>query len=262
MYDRIIVAVNDPFETRAVTVGVEFARSIGARCELAAVVSPGLEERNRAALNELARGLGPMVIARVITDDGRPVAQQVAHLGGVAGALLCLGTTARHAVGEVLLGSVGADVIRYSRHPLLAIGPQCRTRLDGSIVKVAVDGKSAAESIVASAAGLAVSLRARVQFLFVANPAPTTYERRYLHDLTLRATGSKVESSIEFIESSDVRRALLEAFDTPDTLIGAMATHGLGRVERLFAGSVALNVLRSARCPILVSNVAPRTTDL
>lgn len=251
MYDRIIVPVNDAIATRAVSVGGDLARSLGARLELASVVSRGLESRNRAALAELARGLGPDVGTRVVADDGEPIGRQLARLGADRGALLCLGTKARHPAAEVVFGSVGEEAIRRSERPLLAVGPACRRHLAGSTVKIAVDGTEGAESVVESAAALANALGARAQLVLVTKSGSTAFERCYLDDLAHRTVAHDV--SAEVVEGADVRRVLVEAFGTHDTVIAAMATHGLGKVERLFGGSVALDVLRTARCPILIA---------
>lgn len=263
MYDKIIVPVNDPIETPAVSIGLDLARAMKGRLELASVVSHGVEQRDLGALAELARRLGPDVSARVITDDDEPIARQLARLAGETGALMCLDSKARRAIGEVLLGSVGEEVIRCSRHPLLAIGPQCRRRLAGSKVKVAVDGTVTAEAVVTAAARLAAALSATTELLLVTGPVVAAYERAYLEDLAAKVGEAGIPAAIELIDVDgvDVRQVLVEAFNTPETSIGAMATHGLGKMERLAGGSVVLDVLREVHCPIMVSSTGSRASQ-
>jgi nucleotide-binding universal stress UspA family protein len=255
-YLKVIVPVADAIDPVLGHLAAQLAERIGAEAEVVAVASPGLEDLDemqlRAEIDRLELPLG----VHVVTDNGDVAGSLLAATAERRG-LLCLGTRGASAFGDALFGSVATDVIRRSRRELLVVGPQCAPDLDGDTLVIAIDGSDGARTIVPAAVDLAglLDLRPRlVEVLTASNVSPS--ERRAelarLADVARLANPSDTGGDEILVHGSRVAETLVAMSAQPQVALLAMATHALGRFERLVGGSVTLDVVRRAQCPVLV----------
>ena len=148
-------------------------------------------------------------------------------------------------------------MIRRSRRELLVVGPQCAPDLSGDTLVIAIDGSDGARTIVPAAVDLAglLDLRPRlVEVLTAGNVSPS--ERRAelarLADVARLADPASTDGDQILVHGSRVPETLISMSGQPQVALLAMATHALGRFERLIGGSVTLDVVRRAECPVLV----------
>jgi nucleotide-binding universal stress UspA family protein len=258
-YSRVVVPVAATIDPVVARIASQIAERIGLSAEVLAVVSPGLEELDRMELEAEVAHLGMALGVHVVADDGdvpgAVLAATVARRG-----LLCLGTRGASAVGEALLGSVAADVIRRSRQEVLVVGPRCDHVLRGDTFLIAIDGSDGARAIVPAAVDLAGLLGLRPRLVEVLTSGMSPSERRSelarLADVA-RLAGAPDAGEETLLHGSRVAETLLSLSAEPRVALLALATHGLGRFERLLAGSVTLDVVRRARCPVLVARRHP-----
>ena len=260
-YAKVIVPIGDTIDPMVARIAGQLADRIGASVEVLAVVSPGLEELDamqlRAEIGELRRPMG----LHLVTDDGDVPGALLTEAAARRG-LICLGTRGATAFGEALFGSVAGEVIRRSRRELVVVGPHCRPELQGDTLVIAIDGSEEARAIVPAAVDLAgmLDLRPRlVEVLPAGNSSPT--ERRVelarLADVARIAELARPNDEQILVHGSRVDETLVAMSGQSRVAMLAMATHGQSRFERLVGGSVTLDVVRRAQCPVLVG---PRST--
>jgi nucleotide-binding universal stress UspA family protein len=69
---------------------------------------------------------------------------------------------------------------------------------------------------------------------------------------TARLAGTRTSDEQILVHGSRVAETLVNMSTHPSVAMLAMATHGIGRFERLLGGSVTLDVIRRASRPVLV----------
>ncbi|NML31199.1 universal stress protein [Paraburkholderia antibiotica] len=140
-------------------------------------------------------------------------------------------------------------------------------------ILVALDGGSASKRALEEVLGLAALTKAVVHPLYVVDKTPLFSYAGYYDPITLidalrrdgravlgaaeRACASaEVECRAEMVESNslsdDVASAVLRHAQRVRADLIVMGTHGRRGVRRLVIGSVAEQVLRLARCPVLL----------
>ncbi len=210
-----------------------------------------------------------------ITEDGSP-AGLITDIAERIGADLVVITT--HGAGGFApdwLGSVADSVIRHSHRPVLAL-PANDEHLGEAFTPrkllVTLDGSDRASAILPIAKDLAVAFGAEIDLVRIVAPyvpgdvvatlaadkpdpfgidAETVHARKALDDAAapLVAVGIKVTKTVR-VDLSPTRSLLDHVKETqPDCI--AIATQGRG-VSRLFVGSVADKLIRSAGRPVLV----------
>jgi nucleotide-binding universal stress UspA family protein len=216
--------------------------------------------------------------------DG-PVARRIAeHVAARGPELVIMTTHGRGGLGRALIGSVADELTRRATVPLLLLRPDMHGSRESAPravrrVLVPLDGSPPAEEAIevaleiVGAQGVTYSL---MHVLSPALPVPTgdgivpvpetvTQEEReaaerYLAALAkgLRARGVDAEAWTLFDRAP--ARAIADcAADVGADLI-AMATHARGGMARLLAGSVAGEVVRSCRIPVLLVRRADAET--
>lgn len=164
-------------------------------------------------------GLGVPRVGWRQLGSGR-VADAIVGGGRAPGTFLCMALGSRHAPGSMLMSSVTEEVLRRSPVPVLVAGPRLAapTGAFASVV-VAAEGSEVATRAVAVATELAARLAMPLR--------------------TVR------------VESPDPAGAILRAVDhdAPVLVVGA---HKRGGPRRFALGSVALDLVRRAPCPVLV----------
>jgi universal stress protein A len=124
-------------------------------------------------------------------------------------------------------------------------------------VIVPIDFSEASEHAAVYAAGLARQLGASVHFVHASEPeeGPRADRAYWLLRHRLVAFSDRIASGIE--HSSEIRQGdPIEAIIAAVTDYGAdlvvMSTHGRSGLSHLLMGSIAEEVIRSVRCPVLV----------
>lgn len=239
----------------AIGVGRSLADRVGADLELLSVTTTRYENTTAAALRSLAAEHGTGVAHKVVTIDhddveGRLVEEVLAR----PDALWCVGSHGRTAVGELLFGSVSADLVRDAEIPILVVGPRAVDRPQADVIAVALDGSDHAEAILPAVAQLAAALGMRIRLLEVGrshldggDASETAYVARVASSL---ATDGSIDYDV-LVGNADHELADYVG-RTSDVRILAMSTRGVPAGARLSVPSTAMRVLRHADVPVLM----------
>ncbi|MBR9988526.1 MAG: universal stress protein [Gemmatimonadetes bacterium] len=200
--------------------------------------------------------------------------------------LIVMTTHGRSGVERAWLGSVADSVIRTSTRPVLLVRPGDGTPAsaadtdDVGHVLITLDGSKTAEYAISMARRyatadtrftllrvvppLAQQLSARGRDLYWAayeSPSSRRAADDYLQQVagTLREAGIVVETAV--VESTSPAAVITDYADEHAVDMIALTTAGAGGMKRLFLGSVADKVVRSARVPVLVCNARRIGTD-
>ncbi|MBB5428954.1 universal stress protein [Paraburkholderia sp. CNPSo 3155] len=140
-------------------------------------------------------------------------------------------------------------------------------------ILVALDGSSSSKRALKEAVGLAALMKGVVHPLYVVDKTPLFSYAGYYDPITfidaVRKTGRSalaeaeracagagVKCRAELVEtnnlSDDVASAVLRHANQAHAELLVMGTHGRRGVRRLVIGSVAEQVMRFARCPVLL----------
>jgi nucleotide-binding universal stress UspA family protein len=259
MFNRIIVPVDgSPASWRAVSVGDQLAADCDAELELvyvgAAPTDPVIDRITdrigktdwRASAPTFTTLHGPHGAAQAIAD----------HAGAINGSMVVMANSGRGR-SEAVLGSVMTEVLALTFGPMIVVGPHVDT--DGTFADelvVTVDGSDLSETAVGLAGAWGIGMHLRPWVVSVIEPGPPVadasesgYVAGVAHRLQAR-TGRDVE--YEVLHGDNPARAIdLFAEDLGAKLI-VMSTHGRGGMSRLMVGSVAADVIRRSRCPVVL----------
>ena len=188
--------------------------------------------------------------------------------------LIAMATHGRGGLSRLLLGSVASGVVRSVQVPVLLIRGQSAWKpwATGKVL-VPLDVSEASEGILPVAERLARWRDVTIILFQVVEPLPSPADtstrldewmgvrgkdaKRYLAKVAepLRDKGLRVECAVRFGRAAETIAAFA-AEERVDLI--AMVTHGRSGLGRLFFGSVAEGVLRSAAVPVLVLKHAER----
>jgi nucleotide-binding universal stress UspA family protein len=228
------------------------------------VYSAALADEAEAALEWIARPLaGVAATSRAVPSTS--VAQGLKDVAAAEDALaIVVGPSHRGALGRVLPGSVGQQLLRSAPCPVAVApsghwGSAGRGRI-GTIGVGFADAPEAGEALRA-AAGIAASTGAAIRVLGAVELGAADLSFGWSsgeleHELltaalerAIDAIEAPVEISAEVVEGyADDELARLA--DEVDLLI--CGSRGRGALGRVLLGSVSAGVLRKARCPVLI----------
>lgn len=151
-------------------------------------------------------------------------------------------------------GNVAEVLVRDVHRPVILIHPQNKpvTELRTDHIMIPLDGSRHGESVIKHALELS-DASSRLTLLTVAISAENVEAAYDYLDLVaeeLRAEGHTVTCDV-IVSSSEANAILLHAAEHNVDVI-CMATHGRNAVRRLLMGSVANEVLRGAKIPVLL----------
>ena len=237
-----IVVPVDPFgpPRMAVPVAAVLARQAGLGVDIVTAPPYWLPHADlTSCVGEARAADGPWVDSEVLAATSDPAAAIVDHVRRHRAPMVCMATRERSPLGEVVLGSVSAGVVRSSPVPVLLVGPRVESfgpRVERIVA--CLDGSEPAARALPVAADLAAQIAAELVRLRVAAsdeaatfPAPVQVEVVY--------------------DDSPARAIARYGGDRGDTII-AMATRARGAIRRLVLGSVSRAVVHHAACPVLV----------
>jgi nucleotide-binding universal stress UspA family protein len=182
--------------------------------------------------------------------------------------LIVMGTHGRSGLRRLVLGSVTEEVVRRAPVPVLTVGRGAKPpeRLEGGRLLVPVDFSEQQPRLLAHARELALAYGMSLTLLHVVErtslpdvygismdaPGPGALAERTEEVLEERAEELR-EHGIEVegvVRRGHPAEETLEAAETLDADLLAIATHGRAGVERMLMGSVAEKVIRRAPCPV------------
>jgi nucleotide-binding universal stress UspA family protein len=184
-----------------------------------------------------------------------------------ADALVCMTTRGRGVVRATLLGSVAEAVVRSSEAPVLFVGPKVAADWhldDDPLILAGLDGSRASVSAARAAGDLAGSIHARVRAVVVLRPTDAAPVGEYQGDLAM------LEQVTDEVGRHCVQadHRIVDGFDPADTLAAlaasdrvaaiSVASHGRSGLARVVLGSVAMQTIRRAPCPVLVTGPGVR----
>jgi nucleotide-binding universal stress UspA family protein len=236
-------------------------------------------ELQRSYLGDFARGLArdgsPSVTWELLDGRAGPALSDAASTWDAD--LLVMTTHGRGPLSRLWLGSVADYVVRHATRPVLLIHPRDavdwpQPDLGVRTVLVPTDFSVESEAVLETAVALAKAYRAGIELVHVLVPSfagspllpypiPTSPELVELERATaedalqavaarLRAAGAEVETQLLY--GPTVASALLELLKQDSSRMVAIATHGLGGIQRAVLGSVADKVIRGSHRPVLV----------
>lgn len=253
--EHVIIPVDfSEVSIAAVECGRAIAERLHAGTELVSVTTQRYANVTGAALKSLAGEQGGDLSWRVIASDSEDVeGRLVEEVLANNRALWCVGSHGRTAIGELLFGSVSADLVRDAEVPIVVVGPHATTRRDADVLAVALDGSDLAETVLPAAVTMAQALGMHLRLLQVGldHVPDDSNDAAYLARLseTLphpeRADydtlyGDPDEQLVSYVERSD------------DVGLLAMATRGVPAGARLSVPSTAMKVLRRCEVPVLM----------
>ena len=257
--ERVAVPVNwTPESDRALVVAGTLARWAGVGIELVTVAEPIMAAALQPRLVELARNATAPTTWRIVETGGPPEAALLTELARVENQLWCLGSHARGALGELLLGSLSEDFVRHAHVPVMLVGPDVGAAPTGRVLAVALDGTEQSESILPAAAELAVSLGMTLRLLQVTgireHVPPDASETAYLSHTAARVPYFEREAVDYDILHGEHPAADIAGYVAAHTEVGAvaLATRGLSGADRLLHGSTAFDVAHRASVPVLI----------
>ncbi|MGB5759270.1 MAG: universal stress protein [Acidimicrobiales bacterium] len=198
--------------------------------------------------------------------DIRPLSYTVAEdIAGefdrVDGTLVVMSTWARgRAAGFV--SNVSEDVLRLVREPIVMVGPDTLVEdgwLDGPMF-ITTDGSPFGDSIVPFAGQFAVDAGLEPWLISVVDDSkiPAGVDRAgevnavaVLADSMEAVVGKPVNYDV--LHGHEPAKAIAEYAERHDASLIAMSTHGRSGVWRLTQGSVAMDVVKHAGCPVLLN---------
>lgn len=290
MYHVLMVPLDgSPFGEHALPLALIIARRSGAHLHLVhahvADARPSAEralgaqrcEHERAYLGAVAERLAARwhgTIDAALTEG--PVAESVAAYARAHSVDLVVMTThGRGALSRAWLGSVASRLLHQLPMPMLVIRPHESAPADlgdpprANHVLIPLDGSALAETIVPHAIALGQLTHATYTLLQVVELPVTDYGlgAAPLAGIDIEAWTQEAKQALEQVAAgmraqglqvaTEVRigwpaLAILDSARDCAADVIALATHGRSGAERLFLGSVADKVVRSATVPVLL----------
>lgn len=249
---------------RALRVAAAIARELGGRVSVVRFIHMG---STTAAVDLLREQIREQAV-------GVPVDQTVKHISVPTadairqfhtehpGYLLCIPTHGRGRSAAVL-GSVALDLIHDEDRSILLVGPKCDGQdLDlGQLIIAPLDGEKYAEAALDVALAWARIFGSVVKLVSVVDSALVPAQARgdvlessYLHRVwTELARTSRATVDFDVLHDQNPGRAIARAANDSRAAVISMASRGLTGLDRVRVGSVTSDVLREARCPVLVT---------
>lgn len=192
--------------------------------------------------------------------------------------LVVMATHARSGFARVRLGSVADRLVHRMSRPVLLVQPGAEVEPPAEIpfrrVLITLDGSPFSEQVLEQVTPLLVATGARPWLLHVVSPllgparrSGVADDARSIHRredaiayLTMQAqplAEQGLHPEIYAVVDRSPATAILNAAACADVDLLAMATHGRGGLTRLIMGSIADQVLRNCRKPIVLFRPRP-----
>jgi nucleotide-binding universal stress UspA family protein len=242
----------------ALAAGRALAHSAGLDLRLVTAVHLEMAERATGILQRVANGAGgPDAHTRTIVLQPHQPTEQVLldALTSQPDELWCIGSHGRTAVGEMVFGSVSADLVRDAGSPIVVAGPYAKVAPDAEVLAVALDGGPLDHEILPAAVSVANALGLRIRLLQVGQPHPEkgndAFDTNYLAAVAHHLPDPD-HADYDTLYGDPHHALPAYVNDEPDIALLAMATRGVPAGARVSYPSTALRVLRHAAVPLLM----------
>jgi nucleotide-binding universal stress UspA family protein len=269
VFPRIVVPVDGShFSEAAAGAAATLARRIGVPLTLFGIThSDSDRERIVKGLDDLVASLRRDVVVDVVVDAvgsvmtvGPYVANSILDEADRDGALVCIASHGHTGLGVTLMGSTTEEVLRRSSRPVLVVGPKHEGRPWGedALLVVSVDGSEFSEHAIPTAAAWSAAAGLPMWLVQVAEPSsgppPDTVGRGDFNETAYLKSLAQHHPHAQFdvLHSDHPARELADLTSRWPVSLLVMATHGRSGWSRLALGSVAMNVVHHATCPVLV----------
>lgn len=258
-FTRVVVPVDFSEQSlAAVAVGQDLAIRGAASLQLLTISASNMVADSEAALAALARSTGESTSWRVIPSDSDPEITLVLEiLEAGDNTLWCLGSHGRTAFGELMFGSVSADVVREVETRVVMVGPRASARPTARVMLVPIDDTEVSAAILRSAVEVADTLKMSLRLVQVGHSGipndsdESSYIRHFAEQLD-----PPHNRDFDVLHGEPASAIAEYVKETPDVGMVAMATRGIPAGARITMGSTALSVLRHAVVPVLMLHPA------
>lgn len=245
---QLVVAIDPARPANEVAVAAAVAAQTHQTLDLVAAPPSGYDHhRTDAFLRSCvatAREAGVTTIAWSVL-DGSPAPAIIEHVGAAGSTILCLGTRARSALKELLLGSVSEPVVRQASVPVVLVGPRCEVPAGRyQRVVACVDDSPATAPVLATAERIGHLAQIPTEELRAAHPAWEGGDDKAA-DLDLLAPPPPLAGEA-------AAGAILDALGDDPATIAVVGTEARRGLDRLLFASVAMDVTRRACGPVVV----------
>jgi nucleotide-binding universal stress UspA family protein len=286
MLNKILVPLDgSDLSERAVPFAAAIARGAGAKVLLmravltARIAGPEFERFNAMTTGQAEADLESVATSMKAThqdaewfvwDDERGFGIVDAARAKAAD-LIVMSTHGRNGLGRFIFGSVADGVLRSSPVPVLLVPPSAQpdwAAADPLRIVVPLDGSPFAEEALAPTYELARALRAEVTLVrAIEPPNPWVMDGAYTDSGSMPALAVEAQRYLDHLAASAVRQVprvsvrrgqgvaahvIADVAHEQGAHLVAMASHTRGGLARALLGSVAQDVLRATRVPVLI----------
>lgn len=200
--------------------------------------------------------------------QGDPVDEIIKLAASLPATLLLMSTHGRSGIERIRAGSVTEQVLKQSPcpvfilHSAVAEPADSRTERLFRRIFVPLDGTDTSSAILGCVKQFALNHDAEV-ILFhddmeLQSPEQDNAKvKTWLQDLSVELANSGLKVSLDMSSYKRPIREILERIDALDIDLVSMATHGKGGEQRALDESVTAEVIRHAKCPLLVWSADP-----
>ena len=263
MFENLVVPVDlSHASIDAVAVAARMAAQVGGRVEAITVVDRLADVT--LARSDLAYGIDrlgpqPVEVHQLVHASRSVVGAITRHVEHNAGSMVLMSSHG-HGRSAGVLGSTVDELLRAMFGPVIVVGPhaaECPGDLGGAYV-VPLDGSPRADGVIPIVGAWATEFKGTPWLVEVIDDAVYPTERDIVESsyVSVRARDltHRISRDVQFevLHGRHPGNAIVDFAGGQDASLIFMATHGRTGLERLAAGSVAADVIRHARVPVVL----------
>jgi nucleotide-binding universal stress UspA family protein len=238
-----------PTSDRALPVAAALADAAALDLVLVTTGSHGLESIDEAELGTRMSALAGRPADGVVIETDDPATALTDFVRSNVGALVCLASHGRTALGDVLFGSMTNEFLVRHAGPVLAVGPHVETSDFKTDLLVCVDEYAVDHQLIPFARAWTSTFRSDMALVEVVTPSTTV---RVPEPDELRTASEAVpNAAVNVIPSRDPVAAILDEATSTRRIV-AVAPHERDGLWRAIRGSVAHEVIRWSPTPTLL----------
>ena len=181
------------------------------------------------------------------------VASLLEHISATRPDLVVLDSHGRGPLGELVLGSVSADLVRSSPSPTVLVGPDCAVPTGLRQLTVAVDGSPDALGALEVASRLSKPIGAMLELVEVADEVAFTSD--VAESAELHRLAELVDPPVrawDVLHGHDVAKTLVDHIGSDRDVILVVGSHGRSEGRPHVLGGTAARTVRHSPVPVLV----------
>jgi len=260
MSTTVVPLDGSEFAEAALRVARAVARENGGPLVLVSVTTTAMAEADDQYLQHVAAGIDDVQVSTVLSllEPGQRAADgiEAAVTEAGPGAMVCMTAHGRTGLGAAVLGSTTEDLLRRHDRPVLVVGRHCSPGWpEQRRLLVPLDGSARSEQILPEVAGVSTDWGLEPWLLQVVHPFDSEMSQHLDTALVgaqtrLRDLGVDAKTDFQFASNAAV------AIDQQARGLGAalimMSSYVHPGMARTLLGSVTMQVVHSAPCPVLI----------